>query len=152
MKKIQIVPLSKREEMKKYFFDYLKELSQFDKTITFDKNGTPIYNWFDAYWKEKSRYPFYLLVDDNVAGIALIREVQDKQYEIAEFYILPTQRKDDNAIWFANNIISLFDGEFSFSTDRVNHRAVKFWQKFAKMFKNVLSNEDETRMYWIIRN
>ena len=45
MKKLQIVPLSKMEEMRKYFYRYLVELSEFDPDIKFDEKGTPIYNW-----------------------------------------------------------------------------------------------------------
>ena len=36
MKKLQIVPLSKMEEMRKYFYEYLVELSEFDPYIKFD--------------------------------------------------------------------------------------------------------------------
>ena len=37
MKKIQIVPLSKMEEMRKYFYEYLTELSEFDPDIKFNQ-------------------------------------------------------------------------------------------------------------------
>ena len=37
MKKIQIVPLSKMEEMRKYLNIYLTELSQFDPEVYFDE-------------------------------------------------------------------------------------------------------------------
>ena len=39
MRKIQIVPLSRMEEMRKYFYEYLIELSQFDPDIKFDENN-----------------------------------------------------------------------------------------------------------------
>lgn len=59
MKKIQTVPLSRMEEMRKYFYEYLIELSEFDPDIKFDDKGVPIYNWFDCYWDDKDRFPFY---------------------------------------------------------------------------------------------
>lgn len=152
MRKIQIVSLSKKEEMREIFFEYLREISKFDKTITFDKSGLPIYKWFDFYWSDKDRYPFYLIVDGCVAGIALIRELGQGQFEVAEYYICPEYRKDENAIWFINQITSLFDGEFVLSTDLINIRAMKFWNKVATFFKNSSSKEDETRKYWTLKN
>ena len=90
MRKIQIVPFSKSEEMRKYFYEYLTELSQFDPNIKFNEKGIPIYQWFDYYWKEKERYPMYFMVNNQVAGLALVRELEDMVYEVAEFYILPS--------------------------------------------------------------
>ena len=48
MRKIQIVPLSRMEEMRKYLNEYLTELSQFDPDVKFDDKGTPVYKWFDC--------------------------------------------------------------------------------------------------------
>ena len=109
MRKLQIVPLSKMEEMRKYFYEYLTELSQFDPDIKFDEKGVPIYNWFDCYWEDKDRYPFYLIIDNQIAGLAMIRELGNMLYEIAEFYVCPEFRRDGNAIWFAKELTELFE-------------------------------------------
>src|SRR5574344_229643 len=104
MRKIQIVPTCKLEEMRKMLNVYLTELSEFDPDIKFDEKGTPIYKWFDCYWENKDRFPFYLIVDSKIAGLALIREINNMVYDIAEFYVVPEYRKDGNAIWFAAEI------------------------------------------------
>ena len=151
MKKIQIVPLGRMEEMRKYFNDYLTELSEFDPDIKFDKNGTPIYKWFDCYWEDKNRYPFFLIVDGSVAGLTLIRELSNMSYEIAEFYVLPEYRKDGNALWFAKEITDLFEGEFVFSTRLTNERAIKFWNKFVLLFEKSEQKDDNLWRNWTIR-
>ncbi len=151
MRKIQIVPLMRMEEMRKYFYEYLTELSGFDKSIKFNDNGTPIYQWFDCYWEDKARYPLYLVVDDQVAGLALVRELGNMQYEIAEFYVCPQFRNNDNAIWFATEITNLFEGQFEFSTTLANTRAVKFWDKFVLSFSGNSSSDDNVWKRWIIR-
>ena len=84
MRKIQIVPAKRMEEMRKHFYNYLTELSEFDPKIKFDENGDPIYKWFDYYWTDKDRYPIYLIVDNQVAGLTLVRELENYIYEIAE--------------------------------------------------------------------
>ena len=151
MRKIQIVPLSRMEEMRKYFYEYLIELSAFDTDIKFDEKGVPIYNWFDCYWCDKDRFPLYLIVDHNVAGIAMIRELENMAYEIAEFYVRPEYRKDGNSIWFATEITNLFEGQFVFSTRLSNSRAIKFWDKFAKNFESSEYTDDDSWRSWMIR-
>lgn len=151
MRKIQIVPLSKMEEMRKYLNDYLTELSEFDPHVQFDEKGTPIYKWFDCYWDDKDRFPIYLIVDNCVAGIAMIRELDNMLYDFAEFYVVPEYRKDGNAIWFASEVTNLFEGQFVFSTRFTNPRAIKFWGKFAKLFEQNEYTDDEVWRNWTIR-
>jgi len=151
MKKIQIVPMSKMEEMRKYLNEYLTELSEFDPEIKFDDNRQPIYKWFDCYWVDKDRYPIYFIVDNCIAGIAMIRELDNMVYDFAEFYVCPEYRKDGNAIWFATEVANLFDGEFVFSTRFTNPRAIKFWGKFAELFDKNEYYDDEIWRNWTIR-
>ena len=151
MRKIQIVPFYRKEEMRGYFYEYLTELSEFDPDIKFDKNNFPIYKWFDCYWEDKKRFPIYFIVDNQIAGLAMIRELEDYTYDFAEFYTCPQYRKDGNAIWFATEITNLFEGQFVFSTRFTNPRAIKFWGKFAKMFNTNEFVDDEVWRNWTIR-
>ena len=151
MRKMQIVPLSRMEEMRKYLNEYLTELAEFDPDIEFDEKGVPIYKWFDCYWDDKDRFPIYFMVDEKIAGMAMIRELDNMLYEIAEFYICPEYRKDGNAIWFATEITNLFEGQFVFSTRFTNPRAIKFWGKFANLFESNEYTDDEIWRNWTIR-
>lgn len=153
MRKIQIISTEDKDIIKKYFYGYLKELSEFDPTVKFDNNGIPVYNWFDCYWTDKDRFPFLLSVDNKFAGLALFRKIGAKQYEITEFYVIPEFRKDNNAIWFATQISNCFDGNFSFSTRIENKRAIKFWDKFATQFNyNDSFIEDDYKNWEISTN
>ena len=151
MRKIQIVPLSRMEEMRKYFYEYLTELSQFDPDVKFDEKGVPVYKWFDCYWTDKDRFPFFFFIDNKIAGLAMIRELGNMLYDFAEFYVCPEFRKEGNAIWFANAITSLFEGEFVFSTRFTNPRAIKFWGKFALQFERNSFYDDKIWRNWTIR-
>ena len=151
MREIQKVPFSKSEEMRKYFYEYLTELSEFDPKIKFDESGTPVYKWFDFYWTEKERHPYYFIVEGKIAGLTLVRELGDRTFEIAEFYVLPEFRGRCNAIWFATELINLFEGEFSFSTRLTNSRAIKFWGKFADVCDQCEVVDDEICRNWKIR-
>jgi len=151
MRKIQIVPSSRKEEMRKLLFNYLTELSEFDPDIKFDDNNLPIYRWFDCYWEDKDRFPLYLIIDNTVAGIAMIRELDSLVYDFAEFYVCPEFRKDGNAIWFATEIANLFEGQFVFSTRFTNQRAIKFWTKFANQYNKNEYFDDDLWRNWTIR-
>lgn len=151
MRKIQIVPLSRMEEMRKYLNEYLTELSEFDPDIKFDEKGLPIYKWFDCYWEDKDRFPIYLIIDGKISGMAMIRELGNMLYDFAEFYVCPEFRKDGNAIWFATEITNLFEGQFVFSTRFTNPRAIKFWSKFANLFESNEYTDDKIWRNWTIR-
>ena len=151
MRKIQIVPSCKKEDMRKLLLDYLTELSEFDPDIKFDDQGVPIYKWFDYYWVDKDRFPFYFIVDGKVAGIAMIRELEELVYDFAEFYVIPEYRKDGNAIWFAQEVANLFDGQFTFATRFTNPRAIRFWGKFADTFEHNQYFDDDIWRNWTIR-
>lgn len=149
MRKIQLVPKCKMDEMRKILFEYLMELSEFDPDIKFDVSGVPIYGWFDEYWKDVRRFPFYFVVDGKVAGLALVRELKNLNYEIAEFYVLPKYRENDNAIWFATEVVKLFYGKMEISTRHTNPRAVKFWSKFVDKYV-CEKHSDNVWVYWTI--
>lgn len=150
MRSIQLVSINEKEKLRKYFLDYLVELSRFDPTIIMDDQGTPIYKWYDCYWQERGRYPFLFSIDGRFVGLALVRELEPKHHEIAEFYVLPEFRKDNNALDFATRITELFGGRFSFSTRSENIRAVKFWNKFVLKFSHGGSSVDEHYTKWFI--
>lgn len=150
MRKIQIIPASELEVAKTYFNNYLIELSQFDSSIAFDASGKPKYKWFNNYFTDKDRYAFYLLVDSKIAGLALIRCLGDKSFEIAEFYVTASYRENGNAMWFAKTVTDLFGGEFSFSTRLENLRAIKFWDKFVKGNKSAKISTDSKYKNWKI--
>lgn len=151
MKGLQIVPKSNAEATRKMLNEYLTELSEFDPDIKFDESGTPIYRWFDAYFIDKDRFPLYLVVDGEVAGLALIRELEDNLYEFAEFYVCPKFRKNGNGSYFAKSVTDLFDGEFTFATRFTNPRAIKFWTKFAGLFEDASFVDDKIWRTWNIR-
>ena len=148
MKSIQIIPKKDKQMAQVMLNEYLTELSQFDPNIKFDANGVPVYKWFDFYWTEKERFPLYLVIENQIAGMALIREIEDCVYEVAEFYVKPQFRKDGNSLWFANQVINLFCGKFLISTRHTNPRAVKFWSKFVEQFALVKCTEDDIWKYW----
>ncbi len=127
---------------------YLKELSVFDDEITFDNDGSAIYKYFDYYWVDTDRYAFFLMVDNQIAGFVLIRELSKNEYELAEFYVLPTFRLENNGAWFAKSIIGKFPGSWELSTTLKNAPAIRFWNKITNDYYDNYSHKDKKRQYW----
>lgn len=152
MKKIIIVPENNKEELRKHFNDYLTKLHEFVPHIQFDEHGVPLYRWFDYYWTDKKRTPFAFIVENKFAGFCLMREIETAKYEICEFYLHPEFRKNENALWFAIELMKLFYGEIELSTSIQNLRAIRFWTKVTSGMNEVKTHEDEKWKYWVIKN
>lgn len=151
MRSIRLISVKEKEIARKMLNDYLIELSVFDDNIKFDDKGVPIYKWYDPYYFiDKDRYAFFLIVDGMCAGLCFIRQIKDNEFDIAEFYVKPSYRKDGNALFFASEVTSLFNGNITFSTRHKNLRGIKFWSKFALLFENSSYTDDEVWRNFIV--
>lgn len=134
MRYLQFVALNQKEELRGYLNDYLTELSAVDPDIKFDENGVPIYRWFDHYFTDKDRTVVFLIVDGNIAGFGMVRELGEDNYELAEFYIIPEFRRGKNGIFLAKNLCLLFKGCMQISTRHTNLAGKAFWARFVEGF------------------
>lgn len=149
--RIIIVPANNKDDLRKHFDEYLTKLHEFVPNIQFD-NGKPVYRWFDYYWTEKNRIPFALMIENKFAGFCLMREIDNTKIEIAEFYVCPEFRKDGNALWFASEIIKMFEVDIELSTSITNLRAINFWTKVVNQYPRTETYQDEKWKYWSIIN
>lgn len=152
MRNFRIVNHEEKDIMKRMFSKYLVELSKFEANVKFDENGVPVYKWFNNYWTDYGRYPFFLIIDNVIAGFAMIRfhENEEYDYSIAEFYVLPDFRGNGNAIWFADSLLKLFNGKFKIETRLTNPAGMKFWTKFT-LTKNIEKVYDyDNCRYWLV--
>ena len=149
-KNVTIVSSSSKDMMYSIFDEYMHELSQFDPNVKFDDDGHVIYKWFYDYWQDKSRYPFYYMIDGDIAGIAMVRDMEDGLYEMAEFYVKPEYRGGGNAMDFATTIIDMFMGNMDISTRHSNPRAIRFWTKVVGKY-TFDTHDDEEWRYWLVK-
>jgi predicted acetyltransferase len=150
-RKLEFIKINEKQKAYLMLLDYLKELSEFDDSIEFDKNGDAIDKWFDYYWVETDeRFPFWFYVNNKIAGFSFIRFQDNGITEVAEYYVLPKFRKDGNAIFFMDTLYKMFDGPWDISTQIKNTRAVKFWKKFCYKHKIIKEVKDEKHITWII--
>lgn len=90
------------------------------------------YPYLPLYWKEAGRFPFLLMVDSDLAGFALVRRVDDESgqhFQMAEFFVIPRQRRKGVGRRAAVEIFSRFPGRWRVRQLESNRGARAFWRR-----------------------
>ena len=119
------VPFSDKELLWNELQKYIAELMEFGTHKPVD--GVFAYPWFDLYWSEPNRFPFWAYVDGKRAAFALVQ--CEERTEMAEFYSFPLFRRSGIALDFARQILKRFPGPWTLSEYRAHSAAVSFWHK-----------------------
>ena len=119
------IPLADKPLLWDRIQHYMAELMAFGNFAPVD--GVFQYEWFDLYWTDPSRFPFWAIVDNKRAAFALVH--QENRTDMAEFYSFPEFRRTGVAIDFARQILRRFPGPWELSEYRANVAAVTFWRR-----------------------
>ncbi len=119
------IPISDKAILWDRLQAYIAELMPFGDFAPVD--GVFKYEWFDLYWQESNRFPFWAVVDGNRAAFALVH--REQRTEMAEFYSFPEFRRTGIALDFARQIIECFPGPWEISQYRAHVAAVSFWHR-----------------------
>ena len=72
---LEVVASNKQQVLRQLLEFNAYEFSRFDQA-SLGLDGTYGYRYFDAYWSEVGRVPFFILAGDELAGFALVRQNQ----------------------------------------------------------------------------
>lgn len=97
-------------------------------------DGSFAYPWLALYWESPRRYPYLLRSAGDIAGFALVRakeddETTDWDFALAEFFVLPRERRDGVGLAAAGYVLNQHPGHFEISYDRRNVAAKNFWRR-----------------------
>jgi len=130
---------------------YAYDSSEFDQCDV-DAHGLFGYNYLDHYWTEPGRYPFLVRVEGRLAGLVLVRTLDESEnaltHSMAEFFILRKYRHQGIGQVVAQQIFDMFPGQWSVAEVENNRPAQSFWRKVISEytrgnFQEVWSNNDE---------
>lgn len=130
---------------------YAHDFSEFDQSDV-DTHGVYGYGRLDHYWVEAGRYPFIVRAEGKLAGLVLVRTLNesktDPAHSIAEFFILRKYRHHGVGRTVARRIFSMFPGRWSVAQTENNHPAQAFWRKVISEytsgdFQETWSNNEE---------
>jgi predicted acetyltransferase len=87
----------------------------------------------DAYWREPSRIPLLLRLDDRLIGFALLNAVGHGEWPVernmAEFFIVRKHRRGGAGTAAARQVFSLYIGAWEVAVARKNVGALAFWRQ-----------------------
>ena len=102
-------------------------------------DGSFAYPWFALYWESPRRYPYLLRSAGGIAGFALVRakeddETADWDFALAEFFVLPKERRHGVGLAAAGQVLNQHRGLFEISYDRRNLAAKRFWPRVSSLY------------------
>ena len=130
--KIEIVPvgINEKEILRNLLEKYDYEFSQYDNRDV-NKLGLYGYQYLDNYWTEKNRWAFFVMVDGNLAGFAMVIDIPDVKeetdYTLAEFFIMYKYRRCGVGKYAANKVFDMFKGRWQLKRHPKNIGFVYFW-------------------------
>jgi len=123
---LEKVKIENKNKLSKLLEVYLEEL--FEKS----KKETGPYKYFDKYFTEPNRHPFFIKVDGKLAGFILVNLkdplTNGKKQEISEFYITPLYRNKGIGNKSVVKIFNKYPGDWVVRVLK-NNPAEKFWIK-----------------------
>ena len=87
------------------------------------------YPYFDLYWSEGGRYPYWIKLSDHIVGFALVRRAQGAIAEMAEFSVSKPWRRAGVGLAAARMLFSAHPGPWKVRTFPLNEASEAFWQK-----------------------
>lgn len=138
------VPLAQKEVLWRLFQLYQHDMSEFSGDLP-GADGAYAYRYFDAYWSEPGRYPFFIRAGDATAGFVLVRELDEEEldevvaeavkerqlqvHSIAEFFVLRPFRRQRVGEAAAQLAFARFPGPWQVSQLKSNVPAQHFWHR-----------------------
>jgi predicted acetyltransferase len=107
--------------------DYIGELSAYTGGKPTD--GLYPYEYFDPYWTDANRSPFWAAAGDQHIGFALVYREENGEMRMAEFYIQPEYRRNGCGRDFARQLLLRFPGPWRIRQIALNRPAVTFWHR-----------------------
>ncbi len=127
---IRQITVDEKEILRNLIEKYNYEFSQWDKR---DVNALGLYGYryLDHYWTEESRFAFFIIADDKIAGFAMINSYYDLfepvDFGVAEFCILPKYRRLGVGKKAIFDIFDRIHGKWHLKMHPQNIGASRFW-------------------------
>ena len=137
---VKIYPAGPEQEtiLRNLMHLYLYDFSEFTHDDTNEAG------WFEdehlpLYWTEPGRFPFLIMVNEHLAGFALVRDVvirdvvkgdtRSVEHHMAEFFIMRKYRRQNIGKRAAFALFNRFPGRWLVAQIPANLPAQRFWRK-----------------------
>jgi predicted acetyltransferase len=131
---------------------YNYEFSQYEETDV-NKLGLYGYDWLDCYWTEEKRFPYFIKVNNIIAGFVLVNDYPETNiktdYTLSEFFVMYKYRLLGVGKYVVNNILKKYHGKWQLKFHPYNVISEKFWintvNEYTKGKYKIIDNDEETK-------
>jgi len=116
-----------RQLMEFYVYDF-SEMEDLDVNA----HGRFGYKYFDHYWTEADRYPYFILADGKHAGFVLVNKhgiLKEECFSIAEFFVMRKYRRHGIGETAVREVFDRHRGVWEVGEIKNNVGAQAFWRK-----------------------
>lgn len=126
------VPLKDKSVLRNLMHLYMYDFTEFTGDDV-NPHGLFEYEYLDNYWVDEWRFPFFITVEDHLAGFALVSQWFDdlgmfRYYWLAEFFVLRKYRGKGVGKSAAMQLFDKFAGEWRLGEMEENTPAQSFWR------------------------
>jgi predicted acetyltransferase len=128
---LDVIPETEKSVLRNLLELYCYDFSEYTGADV-NIHGLYQYEYLDVYWTEHGRHPFFIMVDGQFAGFALVRELETGPptlYSMAEFFVMRKYRRRYAGTKAARQIFDRFQGRWSIAQTEDNLPAQAFWRK-----------------------
>lgn len=134
-----------RHLMELYAYDF----SEFDGADV-NEHGLYGYSYFDHYWTEEGRQPFFIRVDEELAGFVLVNEYyylvkEPGTKSVAEFFVMRKYRRKGIGKKIAFQIFDKYRGHWEFIQHGGNQPSKIFWERVINEYTNGDYRQEKVR-------
>jgi predicted acetyltransferase len=108
---------------------YLHDLSEYEDGPLNAQGLFDLGDHFDLYWIEGGRHPFLISTNDQLVGFALVREITDGVFSMAEFFVRRGYRGSCIGRTAATTLFDRFRGTWTVAELERNTPAQAFWRR-----------------------
>ncbi|MFI5264230.1 MAG: GNAT family N-acetyltransferase [Candidatus Kapaibacterium sp.] len=125
---LRSVPEHERSSFRDLLEEYLGEDGGRVFAAPKNPDGSYSYPYFDLYWQEPTRFPFYITGKDEILGFVMVRKLAEDICSIAEFYVRQHFRRAGIGRAAIKKVFEAFpEKSWLISVIRQNRSAYDFW-------------------------
>jgi predicted acetyltransferase len=149
---IEEIRVDEKEILKNLLEKYNYEFSQYEETDV-NKLGLYGYDWLDCYWTEEKRFPYFIKVNNIIAGFILVNDYPETNiktdYTLSEFFVMYKYRRLGVGKYVVNNILKKYHGKWQLKFHPHNVISEKFWintvNEYTKGKYKIIDNDEKTK-------
>ncbi|HLO12169.1 MAG TPA: GNAT family N-acetyltransferase [Pseudoneobacillus sp.] len=115
---------------------YIYEFSQYIPTIKLEDNGSYKPFNLEQYWKNEHLHAFFIKVDSELIGFALVECGLNEPHSINEFFVMKKYAGKGYGGMAAKELFSMFEGSWKITQIQNNYPAQAFWRKVINQYTN----------------